>query len=118
MELYYLLLSILSLFILIFWIDMAIKLYKRNGGDGVLIFFIHGLVAFFMVAIIWYLMIWPEFVIEKDYPGQETILFFVVIMLILGVWPFLVGSYFKNKPVEIYEDDELLDSGRLIRTND
>ncbi len=92
------------------WIGMAVKLYKRRGGSGILTFLLHGVIAFVIVVIIWMLLIWPVFFFEDDYPVNETILFFAVIILILGAWPLLADYYFKKNPVEETENQEILDS--------
>ncbi len=105
-----LLLAIFGLSVGGLWTGMAVKLYKRRGGSGILRFLLHGVVAFLIVAIIWMFLIWPVFFFEEDYPVNETILFFAVIILILGAWPLLADYYFKKNPVEEVENQETLDS--------
>jgi hypothetical protein len=108
------LLVVFSLTVFILWIQMAIFLYKRKGEMGILTWLAHAFSAFCIVVVIWIVIIFPVFMFEDDYPVEETILFFALIILILGAWPLLVGAYLKKNPVVIEGDEDIIDAEERI----
>ncbi|NOQ75702.1 MAG: hypothetical protein GQ574_27090 [Crocinitomix sp.] len=104
-------LIVFTLFIAISWLWMANKLYRRRGAEGLLIFFVYCFLAVIIVAVIWMIIIFPVFMFEDGhYPIFETALFFVIIIKILGIWPFLVDAYMKRNPIETDENEEVIES--------
>jgi hypothetical protein len=110
MRLLLFLLAVFSLTVFVLWIQMAIRLYRRSYDKGIITFFGHCFVAFVIVAVIWFIIISPVFFFEDEFPVEETVLFFVLIILILGAWPLIAMAYFKKNPVEVEEDEEIIDA--------
>lgn len=78
-------------------------------------FYSHLYLRLLYCSVLFYLF--PVFLFEDDnYLVEETILFFAIIILILGAWSLLTRNYFKRKPVELESDVEIIDAEGILRT--